>query len=115
MLTPGSGISVPPDPETLGAVLGTLLRIYAFKNPLYGNSWCKRGEISAFENVSRKYDRIFTAVVDRRVSPGIDDLMDLPTYAMAQAAYHLERRLGQYRDWERRMQDELDAQGAPGF
>lgn len=106
---------VPPSPETLGVIFGTLIRLYAFKNPLYGSSWCKRGTVSTFENVARKYDRMENLVVEQHQDPGMDDMMDLTNYSGMQTAYQAEHRPEAYHAWRRRVAEELAALGAPGF
>lgn len=40
------------------AILPELLRLQNEKSLIYGRSWCKHGELSAFFNLERKWDRI---------------------------------------------------------
>ena len=46
------------DTENLKEIFPKIIQLQDDKGQLYGRSWCKYGEVSAFFNLARKYDRL---------------------------------------------------------
>ena len=54
-------------------VLPELLSLQNDKGVIYGRSWCKHGDLSAYFNLERKWDRIYN-IMDKAMKNGIDTL-----------------------------------------
>ena len=46
------------DTKNLKEIIPSIIQLQDDKSKLYGRSWCKYGEVSAFFNLARKYDRL---------------------------------------------------------
>jgi hypothetical protein len=97
MPVPGRGR--PPTSEEVREVVELLVRLYAHKNPTYGDNWCRYGEFGVFDNVARKFGRIEVALADRHESPRIDDTVDLGVYGILQVAWHRANRPEEFAAW----------------
>ena len=74
--------AAPPSQQlALLSAARAVLAVYADKDPGYGGSWGVRGEIGAFHNVARKFDRLAHAAETGQPFRR-DDLIDLATYAL---------------------------------
>lgn len=54
-------------------MMPVLLKLQNDKARLYGRSWCKHGDMSAFFNVERKWDRI-SNIMDNAMDKGLETL-----------------------------------------
>jgi hypothetical protein len=62
------------DNQNILAVLPYLLKLQNTKERQYGRSWCKHGDISAFFNIERKYDRI-SNIMERAIQLGVEEVL----------------------------------------
>lgn len=88
------------------SILPDILKLQNEKERVYGRSWCKHGDLSAFFNLERKWDRIQN-IMERVMKEGVDTLfssdsgtptetildtiIDLGCYSIMWAAYIKER------------------------
>lgn len=83
------------------------------KNVHYDNSWSKRGMISMFMNVERKYERldtqIFSEVGDAGSETFMDTLGDFAVYAVKMFAWYAARNPQAYLRWMLSVQKEHEA------
>jgi hypothetical protein len=83
-------------------ILPFILQLQGDKGKMYGRSWCKHGDLSAFFNLERKWDRIqnimekamvegtdslFNGSSDTATETFLDTVVDLGCYAMMWAGY----------------------------
>lgn len=65
-----------PDGKTILEILPTLLILQQNKELFYGDSWRKRGHLSAFMNLARKFDRMECMFSEAVNNSGVDELFD---------------------------------------
>lgn len=95
------------DNKNLLGLLPYILKLQNRKEGKYGRSWCKHGEIGAFENVTRKYDRIEnimlevmqqgldlldTEDLEDPTETFLDTIIDLGVYSLMWAGLIREKR-----------------------
>ena len=56
-----------PDSENMLAIFPALVKLQNDKGNFYGRSWCKHGDLSAFFNLERKWDRIYN-IMDKAIN-----------------------------------------------
>lgn len=56
-----------PDSENMLAIFPALIKLQNDKGNYYGRSWCRHGDLSAFFNLERKWDRIYN-IMDRAMN-----------------------------------------------
>ena len=62
------------DNENILEIMPKLLKLQNEKGLIYGRSWCKYGEFSAFMNCARKWDRIEN-IMTNAMDNGIDNVL----------------------------------------
>ena len=92
----------PPGVDDLARALFFVVKLYALKNPKYGDSWCRRGGHGIFHNVARKFDRLERAELEGAVFE-MDEIVDLAVYSWLQLAWHLSHRTEDFEAWVRRV------------
>ena len=60
------------DSQNVLGVVPNLVKLQDDKGKVYGRSWCKHGEISAFFNLERKWDRI-SNIMEKAMKDGVDN------------------------------------------
>jgi hypothetical protein len=73
--TLGSEEKLYPDQIALQKILPSILLLQNHKEKFYGESWRKYGDVSAFFNTARKWDRIET-IMSAAMKEGTDKLFD---------------------------------------
>lgn len=85
------------------------------KNVHYNNSWSKRGLLSMFMNVERKWERVdhqlFNDIGDAGSEAFIDTLGDLAVYATKMFAWYAARSPVAYARWLESVRKEAEAVG----
>ena len=107
--------SINHDNSNLLTILPFLLKLQNRKEAQYGRSWCKKGDVSAFFNIERKYDRVDN-IMGRALEDGVkavlcdnelsgtptetflDTVVDMGIYSLMWAGFIREER---YEQWER--------------
>lgn len=100
------------DNKNLLEILPDLLKLQNTKGLIYSRSWNKHGDLSAFFNLERKWDRIYN-IMDKAMKDGIDSLhseksatptetfldtvIDLGLYALMWAGYIKECHPDEYK------------------
>jgi hypothetical protein len=83
------------------------------KNVHYDNSWSKRGMLSMFMNVERKYERLDTQIFSELGDAGsetfMDTLGDFAVYAVKMFAWYAARNPQAYLRWMLEVQKEREA------
>lgn len=94
------------DNKNMLSILPDILKLQNEKERVYGRSWCKHGDLSAFFNLERKWDRIQN-IMERAMKEGtdtlfsaesgtptetiLDTIIDLGCYSIMWAGYIKER------------------------
>lgn len=61
------------DNRNMLSILPDILKLQNEKERVYGRSWCKHGDLSAFFNLERKWDRIQN-IMEKAMKEGTDTL-----------------------------------------
>lgn len=102
------------DSQNVLGVVPSLVKLQDDKGKVYGRSWCKHGEISAFFNLERKWDRI-SNIMEKAMKDGVgntiygedgetatetflDTVVDLSVYSLMLVGYIKENHP---EEWER--------------
>ena len=99
------------DNENVLRIMPALLQLQNDKGRVYGRSWCKHSDLSAFFNLERKWDRIYT-IMERAMKEGtdvlwgdasstptetfLDTIVDLGLYSIMWAGYIMENHPEQF-------------------
>lgn len=110
-IVPSSSDPSTPTPPTIEEIFDCLIKLHRKKSRTYGDSWIKRGELGAFMNIARKFDRAENIVLSNvhgvnycyDMAPKgeeslIDQLLDLALYACKLAT----RDEKEFEDWRKR-------------
>ena len=99
------------DSQNVLEIMPDLIKLQNDKANLYGRSWCKHGEISAFFNIERKWDR-FQNIMEKCLDNGvnntiydseentdvfIDTVLDLTAYTSMLLGYIKENHPDEYK------------------
>ena len=99
------------DNQNILEILPDLLTLQNEKGTIYGRSWCKHGDISAFFQIERKFDRIHN-IMERAMKEGteilhsekyatptetfLDTVVDLGLYALMWVGFIRENHPEEY-------------------
>lgn len=116
------------DLRNMMSVLPSMLQLQNSKSKSYGRSWCRHGDLSAYFNLERKWDRLYN-LMDRAMSEGsiqelfngdadtstetfVDTIVDLSLYSLMWVGYIFEHHPDAYRRFLE--MNDLDAPGDKG-